>query len=174
MKILSQYKIAINTIKEGRNDYSFNIKGDFFKQFETSEIETANIKVQLELLKAHQTFELNFDVRGTINLQCGRCLDYFDLPIEHITTLYITFGENTSDITDVDNMMTIARTENEIDISQHIYEYINLSIPYRVVHPEDENGNNMCDKQMLDKIQEYNYSNTTTDNRWDKLKSLYN
>jgi uncharacterized metal-binding protein YceD (DUF177 family) len=66
----------------------------------------------------------------------------------------------------------IPRNESQIDLSQYIYEFINLLLPLRVVHPDDENGVSMCDKAVLAKLAEHSIPEPKADPRWDILKKI--
>ena len=43
----------------------------------------------------------------------------------------------------------------QVSVEKLIYEFIVLSIPIRRVHPDDEEGNSLCDPDMLKKIDEF-------------------
>jgi uncharacterized metal-binding protein YceD (DUF177 family) len=65
--------------------------------------------------------------------------------------------------------------ENELDLQQHLYEFIMLALPIKRVHPNDEEGNSTCDPVMLKKLDELIVDEEPgTDPRWDELKKLKN
>ena len=72
-----------------------------------------------------------------------------------------------------DEIVVIPEHDYEIDLSQYLYEYINLILPYRKVHGEDENGNSLCNPDIIKKIEEHT-EEEATDPRWDALKKLKN
>jgi uncharacterized protein len=103
---------------------------------------------------------------------CDRCLDEFDLPLKYQWKLFFKFGEESYELTD--EIIILSSSVHEINISQFIYEYIHLALPYRRIHP-DINGASGCNKGMIqkleslkiDEIKEKNYNPS-----WDKLKEI--
>lgn len=150
---LSKYIIPFYGLKDGIYEFNFLIDNNFFELFEYSEIKKGSINVKVELVKKLQLMELHFDINGNIDINCDRCLDNFLLPVSYKTILYVKTGDIFEEIDD--NIIKIPYSENEINISQYIYEFINLSLPYRRVHPNDSDGQSLCNKQMLEKINQY-------------------
>ena len=48
--------------------------------------------------------------------------------------------------------MWLSPNETELPLGQYIYESISLSLPYRKIHPEDANGNSLCNPDMLSRF----------------------
>ncbi|MDZ7742668.1 MAG: DUF177 domain-containing protein [Bacteroidota bacterium] len=95
----------------------------------------------------------------------------FRQPLQTRQNIYIKFGDE--EYEETDEVYVISQREYEIDVSQFIYEFINLSLPYRKIHPLDENGNEQCDPEVLQKLEDYKRE-SSTDPRWDALKKLKN
>ena len=71
-------------------------------------------------------------------------------------------------------MYVVSSKDYELDVSQFIYEYINLQVPMRNVHDEEENGQT-CDPETLKELEKHkiNHDETpATDPRWDGLKGI--
>lgn len=170
MDIFKQFIISFTGLKTGLHQYEFNIDDWFFEKFDYSEIKKGRININLTLDKHENIFVFEFRIKGNINIICDRCLDYFDYPIESNERLIVKFGEEKNEITE--EILIIPETENQIDISHYIYEFINLSLPIRCVHPSDENGLNKCDKDVIKKMEE-SMTGDNIDPRWETLK-LYN
>ena len=175
-RIMSKFKIKYKGLKEGTYNYKFDIEDSFFEKYPESEIKKASVTAKVKMLITKDILTLDFSLNGTVELQCDRCLDFFNHPINYNAVLFVDFGENNSDISDVDNKITISHKVNDIVLDKHLYDYLHLSLPYQKIHPNDENGNSACNTKMLEKIEEYSYheEKKDTDPRWDKLKSLYN
>lgn len=116
--------------------------------------------------------EFEFELSGEIWVLCDRCLDEFLLPIEYHTKLFVKFGEETEEQTD--EIILLSYGESEIDLTQYVYEFVHLSLPYRKIHPNDKKGNSMCNKEMLKKISEYSIRENIQDHNpeWDNLKDF--
>jgi uncharacterized metal-binding protein YceD (DUF177 family) len=99
----------------------------------------------------------------------------FDYVVEAKEKLYVRFGDKFEELDD--NIIVIPRNESKFNISQYIYEFVVLSIPYKKVHLEDGNNKSGCDSEMLKRLNEFKaeekkISNNDIDPRWDKLKNL--
>ncbi len=173
---MSKYKIKFRGLKEGKHRYQFKIDNSFFEKYPESEIKKAEISAEVEMLITKDLLTLNIKLEGTAELQCDRCLDFFDSPITYETVLYADFGDKNSDLSDADNKVTISNKASEIVLDKHFYDYLHLSLPYQKIHPDDENGKSTCNHEMIKKIDEYSSGKNSepADPRWDKLKSLYN
>lgn len=174
-----KYNISFSGLSEGKHHFQFKILKDVLDGFELTDIKDVDIDAEVEMIKSsgYLSFDINF--KGKINLQCDRCLDYFDHYLDFSNKLYINFGEETSDLSDVDEQMVLSRKEDKIDLSKHFYDYINLQVPLKIIHPDDEAGNSTCNHEMIEKLEKYlggeeEKDIEKTDPRWDKLKNLYN
>ena len=173
---LKDYNIKFQGLKDAIHNFDFEVNDDFFTHFPQSDIQHGKVKIHVQMDKKVRFMVFYFNLDGFVILPCDRCLELMEIPVVYEAKLIVEFGEENSDITDIDERMTLARTEPEIELAQHIYEYINLSLPYRKVHPDDANGESTCNADMLAKLDELNTieEETETDPRWDKLKGLLN
>jgi uncharacterized protein len=169
-----QFVIPFKGLKVGRHDFHFEIDDAFFDDYQGSEIKKGKISVAIDLIKRENMLEFDFDISGDIMVTCDRCLEEFLLPIEYQTKLFVKFSESSEEQTD--EIILLSYNETEIDLSQYIYEYIHLSLPYRKVHPNDKKGKSLCNKEMIKKLEEYaiRESKQNTNPEWDHLKDLLN
>jgi uncharacterized metal-binding protein YceD (DUF177 family) len=117
--------------------------------------------------------EFDFILKGSVIVTCDRCLDDLEVPVDFSSKLFVKFGDTTEEQTD--EIIVLSHAEHELDISQYIYEFAHLSLPFKRVHP-DKKGKSTCNKEMLKKLDEYIIRNEQeeTDPRWDDLKNLLN
>ncbi len=174
MSRLKKYLLHFRGVPEGRYDYKYIVKDSFFENFPESVIKKCEVNVGVTMAIRSRFIELKFNLIGIINLDCDVCLDDFDLPIEYNTNLKVSFSKEGSDITNVYDHIILADTENDIQLAQHIYEYIHLCIPSKVVHGLDKDGIRECNPNMLAKLEELRptIDEEEIDHRWDKLKNL--
>lgn len=171
------YLLKFSGLSEGTHLFDYKVDSSLFQKYDNEEIHDADIHVDIILTKRKEMLTLAFDIKGIVDLACDLCLEHFKYEIKYKTELFVEFGEENSDLSDADQNITISFNENEIVLDQHIYDYVNLCIPYKKVHPKDENGNSACDPEMITKIKEYIQEDTEEnkiDERWNKLKNLYN
>ncbi len=152
----------------GLHNYQYKISSDFFASFGNTEIEQGTIDVELSLDKQERMMVLDFELKGSINVMCDRCLDNFDFPIDGNERLIVKFGEAFEE--ENEDVVVLPEHEHQIDLSSYLYEFIILLLPIRMVHPEDENGNSDCNPEIIQKIK--NLSEPEPDPRWGSLKDL--
>jgi len=171
------YNIQFSGLTEGKHHFTFQISKEFLENFDQTEINDLDIKVDALMEKTSRHLGFEFFIEGVVNVPCDRCLDYFNLKLSFDNQLHVTFGEETSDLTDIYDRMVLSSKEDKLDLSKHFYDYINLQIPLQKIHPDDKNGNSTCNSEMLNDIEKYMGEESSTekvDPRWDKLKNLYN
>jgi uncharacterized metal-binding protein YceD (DUF177 family) len=174
---LRKYSIHFSGLKQGKQNFEFKIDKGFFEDFGNTEILDAEIDIDVEFEKHSNNLSLNFSITGIIVSSCDRCLEPIDVEIDYSPVLYVNFGDETSDITDVDDTMILSRTEDTLDLAKHFYDYVCLNIPIQKYHPDDENGESTCNPEMIEKLKNYSIHHEMDkeiDPRWDKLKNLYN
>jgi len=176
---LDRYNIKFRNLSDGVHYFVYEVDDKFLQHFATEEfgLQKGKLIVNIEMTKKTDILVLIINIVGTIEVQCDRCLELFNYPVDSSDTLYIKFGEECSDITDIDNMLILAYNSSEIALAQHIYEYLHLSLPYNFIHLDDENGNIGCNPEMVQLIDSYSVREPETeenDPRWNKLKELYN
>jgi len=165
----NEFVIPFSGLSIGNHQFTFKIDDKFFDNFEYSEIKKGNVNVMLRFEKQEQMLILDFDIRGAIQVICDRCLDTYDQPIAGKERLIVKFGEEAEE--ESDEIIIIPVGQFQLDVSQYIYEYINLLLPIRLVHPEDENGKSLCDPEVIKKLEELSVKKTT-DSKWDILKNI--
>ena len=158
-------------LKTGTHQFQFEIDDTFFKDFDNGDLAGGNLTIDCTMDKQERMLIFDITIRGTLEVTCDRCLEDLDLPVEGNERLIAKFGNE--EIEENDEIIVIPEQDYEIDLSQYLYEYINLILPYRKVHGEDENGNSLCNPDIIKKIEEHT-EEEATDPRWDALKKLKN
>lgn len=182
MNKLRAFDIEIVHIKE-HVPHSYNFKLDtssFFSLFEDSIIQKGLLDVTVDLEKTPLHIRMTFSIKGNVELICDRSLDPFEFPIDSVNALIFQFSEEEGEITD--EIIAIKREAIKINIAQYIYEFINLEVPIKKLHPrfQDDEINNDDETETLliysteDENEEKSDSPTEDliDPRWLALKSL--
>lgn len=176
MKLGNQYIIPFAGLKEGEHEYDFEIGKAFFEEYSSLEIRTGAVQAHVLLIKKNNFLELEVSLDGYLEIQCDRCLDYFEFPLDFEGVLFVKFKETPEDPDD--NVIYLHPSEDILDMTQYFVDSIGLSIPIQKVHPENEDGSEGCDQEMLSRIDELSHKESsggnTTDPRWEKLKDLLN
>lgn len=171
MDRLSKYSIPFAGLAMGSHQFEYEIDDQFFEAFENSVIDHAKVHVDLDFHKAENVLTLTFSMTGSIRMNCDRCLEDFDMPVNTREIMLVRFGEPGSGETD--DIIVIHHGETHLNVAQHIYDYLSLLVPIRKVHPDDEDGNSSCDPEILKRINtEEKDESEGVDPRWEALKNL--
>lgn len=152
MNYMKHFMIPFSGLKVGNHPFTFEIEDKFFEHFEYSEISKGNIHVDCMLEKQAKMMILSFEMAGTITLPCDRCGEEFDMPVEGSQKLIVKFGTDHHEETE--DILVIMENEHELDVSQYLYEYAHLLLPIRKIHGTDEQGNSLCDPEVIRFIRE--------------------
>ncbi len=181
---MGTYEIPIRGLKEGKTSYNFLCDKAFFSQMEDSLVEDGNLEAVVDVRRSGDIVRLGISITGTIKATCDICLGEFDYEVEDCGgEITLKLGEKFEEVGD--DVYEVDRAEEGLSVAQWLYEFVCVSLPIRMEHPRDENGERTCDKEMLRKIAEYSSENQdretteneksgeeTIDPRWAILKGL--
>lgn len=173
MKGLREFEIAYVGMKVGVHKFNYDIDAAFFKHFQESLITECKVNVRLEFEKKETFFILNFFIDGTVRVECDRCLVPFDKSIFGDYTCYIKFAEDPANMNDEPEVIFISRDQTIIDVSQLVYEFINLCLPMQKLGCEKPGTEPQCNKEVL-KYLNTKEENKEDDPRWAALKNIKN
>jgi uncharacterized protein len=166
------YSIRFKSLKTGVHHFNFFLDNRFFEHFENPECQGGAIRIDVEMEKKNHMLSVFMAFSGLARVVCDRCLEEFDLPLVFNSTLFVKFGmegpESEADI------IFLEPDEYKLDLADYFYESACLNLPFRRVHPKDDNGNDLCNKDMIEKLDKYSIRKERTDPRWDSLKELKN
>ena len=94
--------------------------------------------------------ELNFNIKGTVNIPCDLTGELFDQEIEGNLPLIVKFGPEFND--ENEEILILPYEEYQINIAQYIYELIVLSVPSKRIHPGVTDGT--LNSEALKKLKE--------------------
>ena len=171
MKLSDEYVISFHGSKEGIHEYDFEVRPEFFEHYDNPDYPGGNLRIKVLLDRKPQILSFEFFISGHIKVVCDRCLGVFDHPVESNDILFVKFGDDFEELDD--NLIILPREEKQINIAQYIYEFAILNLPFKKIHPENEDGISACDPYMLKKIEELSKKNKqNSDPRWDNLRKI--
>jgi uncharacterized metal-binding protein YceD (DUF177 family) len=168
MNYMKNFIIPFSGLKVGNHNFTFDIGDKFFDHFIYAEIKKGEVHIDCLLEKQSRMMILHFDISGTVRVPCDRCGEEFDLAIEGTQSLIVKYGETHTE--ESEDILLITEKEHELDLGQNLYEYIHLLLPIKKTHPEDEQGNSMCNPEITRFIQEP--AEQAPDPRWEVLQKL--
>tara|TARA_B100000073_G_scaffold348354_1_gene366651 strand:+ start:3329 stop:3856 length:528 start_codon:yes stop_codon:yes gene_type:complete len=172
MKSKDFFIIPFAGLKQGKHNFSFSIENKFFKNLGYNEFNDVKLIAQVELLKKTTFLELSFFITGKVNVFCDISIEPFDLEINSESNFIVKFNNSSENFSDEIIFLPIG--SHEIDVTNHLYETIILSLPIRKIHPKVKDGTLENEitiklKELEPKLENQSFEN---DSRWDKLKDL--
>lgn len=170
MNTLNEYIVSIQGIKNGLHQFDYDVNKDFLAHFDYKDLLDAHIHAHVNMFKNNRIFDIEIHITGDVLSECDRCTDELSIPIDFTYHLVIKLEDGFSD----DDIIFIPESSTEINLAPYVYEALVFSIPMRRVHADDEEGNSLCNEDMIRRLKEYLVQDTPTDPRWDALKRLLN
>ena len=100
MKQLKEFTIKFVGLKLGEHCFEYQIDNKFFEHFEYDEFNDANINARVILNKKTTLLEFNFEISGTVNVNCDLTNEPFNQEIQNQFSLVVNFGEEYNDEND--------------------------------------------------------------------------
>lgn len=167
---LKDYIISFRGLKIGDHEFDFQITDSFFEVFEYSRTQKANIVLKVLLNKAESMLQLEFFFKGSVHVSCDSCGEDLDYPLDFHESLIVKFSDQEEE--ESAEVVFLPSASYEISVAQFIYEYVNLALPMRLTHEEDDEGNPICPIDVLEEFEDNNEPEEDVDPRWDALKKL--
>jgi len=174
MNTLSKYNIVFKGLKTGIHEFNIHVEKELFDYFGKEIINDSDISAKVVLEKQNALIILTFDISGTVNIQCDRCLDYYDQPVKSKNKIFVKYEKEENEDEENEDIIIIRPEDSEINVGKLIHDFIVLALPLKRVHPDDENGNSLCNPEMIKRIEKLSTAEKSTDDRWNKLKKLLN
>lgn len=184
----TDFKLRLNSLPEGKHDFSYHLGKEFFVNMENDEIHDADVEVKLVVTRHGDSFDLSFHFAGTLTLICTRCLDDLIFPVDTDYHVTVEFGDDYRD--ENDELLIIPASDPDLNVAFMIYETIVLTIPIKHVHPlgkcnrqmsallrkhrgrrpDDEDAE--LEDELMDGIDDDTPGDGPVDSRWDALRGL--
>jgi uncharacterized metal-binding protein YceD (DUF177 family) len=152
MKNSRVFEIAWQGLKLGEHKLQFDLDDKFliWKHPET-EYKQLNVQINVTFDKQVNFFMFHFNIDGSLLVPCDRCGDEFELSLwdEFDLLVKLNDAEDEEQIEEEADVVFISRSETVLDISDWLYEFLMLSIPLQKIHPQDANGNETCNPDVL-------------------------
>lgn len=175
MKKLSEYDINLVKLRDKTHEYDFELKNSFFDLFEQNLVNGGNLTAKVILDKSPLLLNLKFQIKGVVNLTCDRSLDEFEYPVDINQNLLIKYGDQEMELDE--NVLQITHDTQNINIAQHLFDYIGLAIPMKKLHPrfvvdEAAEGDILIYSTAKGGDADETDNDEALDPRWDILKNL--
>ena len=168
-RVYKTFNIDIYKLSFKKHEYQFIWNDGLFTIEESSLVQKGQGECQLVLDKSETMITLDFKISGTVELTCDRSLEPFDHKIELDEHLILKLGDDNEELGD--DIAMINRDTQQLNIAEYLYQYINLSIPIKRLHPDLINEDDEGIVFVTETAPEEN-KNNEDDPRWAALKKL--
>jgi len=162
MKNLRSFIINFGSLAEGEHRFDYHLSADFLAQFEQTILTDADIAASVLIEKRFGVFTLHLQIEGTIPAVCDRCAEDFSLPIQSTETLLVKFVDDLPEDGNDTEVIYLEHGTSSLNVAQPLYELLLLSVPSRMVHPNDEAGNSTCNPDTLAVLNRMHVEDKTT------------
>lgn len=134
-----KYTIPLNGLAAGKNVYDWKAGKEFFESFDNAEILDAGLDVGVVVEKSGKYVGVDCRVEGQVTVECDRCLDELEMPVDVTIRLSVKYGSEESSEAGQEGereVIFVAETDAELDMSQIIYDYVCLSLPMQRTHAD--------------------------------------
>ncbi len=130
------FNLPLKTLSAGTHEFEYKLNREFFAEMEYSEVRDADLDVQLKVVYRNDIYALSFQIKGTLTLLCDRCLDDLVIDVDTTYSINVEYGDEFND--ESDDLLIIPTSDNNLNISDMLFDTAVLEIPIKHVHPEGE------------------------------------
>jgi uncharacterized metal-binding protein YceD (DUF177 family) len=173
-----EYEIAFVGLKPGEHHFSYEITDKFFEPYQQQDFSNMNAVIRLRLEKHNSFMMLKFDVDGKTEVICDRCGNNLPFQLWEEFNIVVKMAEDpdTMNEQEVDpDVYYISKGESHLDVSDWLYEFINLSIPMQKMCKEEDMGGPYCNTEVLEKLKRMEEETKSSSTVWkglDQFKDL--
>ena len=168
-----RFIIPLNGLTAGENKFFWHAGKEFFDSFDNSEILDAQLDIEVGAEKSGRYIGVDCYVSGKVVVECDRCLEELEIPVDLEVLLSVKFGESESSDENQDGereVIFLPVDNTELDMEQVVYDYVCLSLPLQKVH--EDGGCNPDAIKYLDGPEVTEISEDVDKNPFAALKGL--
>ena len=128
-------------------EYQYQLDNLFFAELDAPEVQKGKVNVTLKVRKTSAIYQLDFHTEGHVIVNCDRCLDEMEQPVETDDRMKVKLG---AEFSEIDDIVVVPEEDGYINVAWFIYEFIALSIPMKHVHAPGK-----CNKGMVSKLSKH-------------------
>ena len=88
----NNFIIPLNGLAAGETRFSWHAGKEFFDSYDNSDILAADIDVEVSVEKSGRYLGVDCGLEGSVIVECDRCLDDLELPVETQVSLSVKYG----------------------------------------------------------------------------------
>lgn len=154
MRNFNQFDIPVYGLKPGLRRFEFEVDDEFFKAFEFNPIQTGNYKVIIDFDKRDNEFLLQFDIKGSFQSPCDRCLADIFVPSEIKKLIWVKYTDKDNEADLDEDCIFIEKEAHWFNVAELINELIVLSIPIVKRYDCENDPDPKCDFKVLSYLEQ--------------------
>jgi len=150
-----EFEIAFVGLKPGVHVYDYRIGDKFFAPYGEQDFSNCEVDIKLSLDRNNGFLLLKFDIDGKLDILCDRCGNTLKKQLWDEFNIIVKIVENPEEMNEQEedpDVYYIGRGESHLFVGDWIYEFINLSLPMQNTCGENEKGESLCNKEVLEKL----------------------
>ena len=165
MDALTEFKVPYLGLKDGLHQFDFKIGKSFFVAFDNTEVEAADISLEVEMDKKTTMVVANFSFTGKVTMPCARCMDDVEVPVSGSERIVYKFQDGGDE--DDETIVFVPPHLGAIDLSPQAYEIIVVNFPLRIAHEDIKD----CNQEVIKKLKDLK-PKVNTNSQWEELLKL--
>ncbi len=162
-----EFEIAFVGLRPGLHEFEYIIEDKFFQDYKQPDFTNCHAKIKLTLEKNSSFLMLKFEVDGTVDVTCDRCSNTVTIDLWDEFNMIVKLVEDpdkmNNDEEDPD-IYYISRTESHLQLSDWIFEFVNLSVPMQRTCKTEDLGGPQCNKEILEMLKKMEEGKTGSNN----------
>jgi len=177
MAVKRKFDIAFVGLKPGTHEFTYELDNEFFSGYQGVDFNDAAAKVKVILDKKPGFMILQFDVGGTLHVNCDRCGNDITIDLWDEFKVLVKLVDNAEEMNEQEtdpDIYYIDRNESHIHLADWLYEFVTLSIPSVRICPDKADGSSGCNPEVLAKLKQLSEQEKKAPNNdiWKGLENL--
>ena len=148
MEPAPSYDIPLETLTMGVHQFDYALDDAFFGAFETDLIERGTFSAQVEIERVRSQFNLVVRYAGAAGVDCHRCLEPLNLPLQGESELVIKYDSDNP--REEDDAVFVPFGTEHYNVARLLFETIGVALPMSITH---DDADLVCDPEMLKYLQ---------------------
>ena len=141
MNVSDSLRIDLRSVSQADDLLKFHLSKDYFDALDAEDISDGSLDVSLAVRRASgDTYDLTFGINGYVVVKCDRCLDDLAVAVDVEEKIKVASFDCIFPSDDINT----AESNDSYDIAWDIYEFVELSLPLKKIHPDGE-----CNSEMV-------------------------
>ncbi|MCX8113367.1 MAG: DUF177 domain-containing protein [Bacteroidia bacterium] len=132
-----RYRFYISRLPLGESEWEWTVGPELLTTIGSNyDIQDLKVQVKVQARRETQYLRLLFSLEGWVEVPCDRGQELIRLPIKATHEQIYGWDEHYLPPEGTEEYFMLGSREDEIDLTQSLYDYIGLSVPWRRVRPE--------------------------------------